>query len=398
MKRISILLAALALSAFTATAQQAVNDVKFGKGLLNYVAQDSSFSVKFAPRMQYRYYGDYDMGGENIDHTFVLRRSRFKFGGWVVNPNIVYKMEFGLSNNDLSGGNDYTKGAPRMILDAVIKYKFAPGWEFWAGQTKLPGNVERVVSSANLQLVDRSRLNSRFNIDRDLGVHLRHKSKLPMGMVTKEKFAISQGEGRNITGGNVGGLQYTARLEFLPFGEFAKKGDYTHAALVREETPKLMLAYTYNFNADAVKTRGNMGDYMYLADGSFYHTDITTHFVDAVMKYKGISFQGEWTTRSAAAAVAVEADGTATGDVVLTGGGYSAQLGYMLTDHYEVVGRYTSLAFGQETGKDPFTQYTAGFNNYIVGHKLKVQSDISYIIDEKGNEGVAFRLGFDLHF
>ena len=49
---------------------------------------------------------------------------------------------------------------------------------FGLDKLKLPGNVERVVSSANLQLIDRSLLNSRFNIDRDLGIQLRHKTKL----------------------------------------------------------------------------------------------------------------------------------------------------------------------------------------------------------------------------
>ena len=42
----------------------------------------------------------------------------------------------------------------------------------------------------------------------------------------KETFAISQGEGRNISRGNIGGHQYTVRVELLPFGEFKSKGDY----------------------------------------------------------------------------------------------------------------------------------------------------------------------------
>ena len=63
-------------------------------------------------------------------------------------------MELGLTNKDISGASDFTKDAPRLILDAVVKWGFAPGWELWAGQTKLPGNIERVISSANLQFVD----------------------------------------------------------------------------------------------------------------------------------------------------------------------------------------------------------------------------------------------------
>ena len=148
-------------------------------------------------------------------------------------------------------------------------WNFAGNWELWAGQTKLPGNVERVVSSANLQLVDRSLLNSRFNIDRDLGIQLRHKTNLGGDFLMREKFSISQGEGRNVTEGNEGGLQYTARLEFLPFGTFKSKGDYSQSDLKREEKPKLMVGFTYNYNQDAVRERGFAGDYMIRTDGLF---------------------------------------------------------------------------------------------------------------------------------
>ena len=56
-KKLAWSIVLLNLVTFTVNAQQAVNDISFGKGLMNYVAADSSFSVKFAPRMQVRYYG-----------------------------------------------------------------------------------------------------------------------------------------------------------------------------------------------------------------------------------------------------------------------------------------------------------------------------------------------------
>ncbi|MGI9540563.1 MAG: porin, partial [Flavobacteriaceae bacterium] len=39
---------------------QEVSDTKFGKGMINFIAKDSSFSVKFAPRIQSRYQGQWD--------------------------------------------------------------------------------------------------------------------------------------------------------------------------------------------------------------------------------------------------------------------------------------------------------------------------------------------------
>ena len=387
------------LISVSAHAQQGVNDISFGKGLMNYVAADSSFSAKFAPRMQVRYYGNsgFDNGSPGkVDHDFLIRRSRFKFDGWAYHPSIKYKMEFGLTNNDISGANEFTKDAPRLILDAVLKWGFAPGWELWAGQTKLPGNIERVISSANLQLVDRSMLNSKFNIDRDMGLQLRHKSTFG-NAVTKEKFAISQGEGRNITAGNVGGLQYTARLEVLPFGEFTKKGDYMGSSTVREKSPKLLLAYTYDLNSNAVKDRSNMGSYMYLADGSLYQTNITTQFVDVAFKYEGFSLMSEWASRGAADPVAVEADGTTTGAIVLVGSAFNVTMGQFISEKVEVAARYTTLMFDEIAETDNTTQYTLGLNKFVVGHKLKVQSDISYTTIAGEASGVMFRTGFELH-
>lgn len=396
-------LAALALVAFvfSAHAQQGVDETSFGKGLLNYTAKDNSFSVKFAPRFQVRQYSSWDANGSGYDkaeHGFLVRRARLKFDGFAYSKNLKYKIELGLSNNDLSGSNPYTKNAPNQILDAVIMWTFAKNWELWAGQTKLPGNVERVVSSANLQLIDRSLLNSRFNIDRDLGIQLRHKSKWSDNFITREKFALSQGEGRNVTSGNEGGLQYTARFEVLPFGEFAKKGDYSNADLAREQSPKLMLTYTYNHNNNAVKTRSGLGSYMQLSDGSLYQTDINTTFVDAMFKYSGISVMAEYAKRVSDDPIAVNPDGSATGTVVWDGSAVNAQIGYLFKNNVELVGRYTSVDYAEVTSKADEKQYTIGISKYIVGHKLKVQSDLVKTFVGGENDNIQFRSGFELHF
>uniref|UniRef100_UPI0030D85EB4 porin n=1 Tax=uncultured Winogradskyella sp. TaxID=395353 RepID=UPI0030D85EB4 len=295
--------------------------------------------------------------------------------------------------------NEFNRNTPRYILDAVIMWNFADNWELWAGQTKLPGNVERVVSSANLQLIDRSLLNSRFNIDRDLGIQLRHKSNLGGDFLMREKLSVSQGEGRNVSEGNIGGLQYTARLEFLPFGTFKSKGDYSQSDLKREAKPKLMIGFTYNLNQNAVRERGFAGDYMIRTDGSIYETDQITIFADAMFKYKGFSFMGEYAKRTADEAIATETDGTTpTGDIVLTGNALNLQAGYLFKSNYEIAARFTTVDYESETGALPTAQYTLGGSRYVVGHKLKVQSDISYTSLDGNDSNITFRLGFDIHF
>ncbi|WP_299249423.1 porin [uncultured Lacinutrix sp.] len=399
--KIKFILTALLVCALFSLNAQEISDTKFGKGLINFTAKDSSFSIKFAPRFQFRSTSSWDYDGnqyESPDHNFIIRRARLKFNGFAYSPKLKYKIELGLSNRDISGANDFNRNTPRIILDAVVMWNFAKNFELWAGQTKLPGNIDRVVSSANLQLIDRSLLNSRFNLDRDVGVQLRHKSNLGGHFLMREKIAISQGEGRNVSEGNIGGLQYTGRLELLPFGEFQSKGDYIQAAIKREETPKLMVGATYNYNQDAVRERSGLGDYMFRSDDSLYETDITTVFVDAMFKYQGFSFMGEYASRSAENAIAIDLDGTPTGDIVLTGNAVNLQAGYMFKSNYEIAARFTTLDFDPETGTDPQEQYTLGASRYIVGHKLKVQSDLSYTTLNGTEDNITFRIGFDIHF
>jgi hypothetical protein len=392
----------LCLSTVFSITSQEISDTSFGNGLINFTAKDSSFSIKFAPRFQMRYISSWDHNGDKYDsaeQNFIIRRARLKFDGFAYSPKLKYKIELGLSNRDLSGANQFNRNTPRYILDAVLMWHFAKNWELWAGQTKLPGNVERVISSGNLQLINRSLLNSRFTLDRDIGLQLRHKFYLGDTFLIREKVALSQGEGRNVTEGNEGGLQYTARLELLPFGAFKSKGDYSASDLKREEKPKLSLAFTYDLNADAVRERSVMGDYMFKSDGTLYETDQTTVFVDAMYKHNGFSFMGEYAKRTADAPVALDTDGvTPTGDIVLVGNALNLQAGYLFKSNYEIAGRFTTLDYETVANALPVKQYTLGLNKFVHGHKLKVQSDISYASVDGNDDNITFRLGFDFHF
>jgi hypothetical protein len=381
---------------FTAYAQQ-VESPKFGKGLFNLVGKDSSWTMKVGIRMQALAISTWE-DGENPEANFLIRRSRLKFDGFAVSPKLQYKIELGLSNRDISGASPFTSDAPRYILDAVLKWNFYENFVLWFGQTKLPGNRERVISSANLQQVDRSLLNSRFNIDRDIGFQLRHHTNLSDTFIIKEIFSFSQGEGRNITKGNLGGHQYTGRIELFPFGNFESKGDYKGSDLKREETPKLSLAVSYDHNNNAVKTRSNMGDYMD-TDTGFFETNINTLFIDTMFKYKGFSFMGEYADRDAKDPFAKNSDGSLTGDIVQVGKGYNFQTGYLLKNDWEISARYTNIELDKDiTGEDVEKQFTLGLSRYIVGHSLKVQSDISYLTQDNNNDEIMFRFQVDIHF
>ena len=380
---------------------QETNAPKFGKGLFNLVGQDSTWTMKVGLRFQTLATSQWNVsnGLSNQESAMLIRRSRLKFDGFAYSPKLKYKVELGLSNRDQSGASEYTSNAPRYILDAVLKWNFSGNFVLWFGQTKLPGNRERVISSANLQQVDRSLLNSRFTIDRDMGMQLRHHFNLTDTFIVKEILSIAQGEGRNITTGNLGGYQYTTRVELLPFGNFTSKGDYKGSDLKFEPKPKLAFGAAFDFNNDASKTRSNQGSYMVNNTGGLYSTNITTLFLDAMYKHKGFSFMAEYANRDADNPLAKNDDGTLTGDQVQIGNGLNLQSGYMLSKTVEVSGRYTNISLDKTiTGKGAENQYTLGVSKYISGHNLKVQTDLSYTdIGFKTNE-LMFRLQVDIHF
>jgi len=379
---------------------QETNAPKFGKGLFNLKGKDSTWTMKVGMRFQTLATSGWDVNGglNNPSASMLIRRSRLKFDGFAYSPKLKYKLELGLSNRDMSGASAFTSNSPRYILDAVLKWNFSGNFVLWAGQTKLAGNRERVVSSGDLQMVDRSLLNSRFNIDRDIGLQLRHHFNLTDTFIVKEVFSISQGEGRNVTTGNLGGHQYTSRLEILPFGNFASKGDYRGSDLKFETSPKLAIGVTYDFNNNAVKNRSNQGSYM-INDTGFYETNISTLFVDAIYKHKGFSLMAEYANRDAADPYAKNSDGSLTGAEVQVGNGINVQSGYLLSKTVELSTRYTNIALNKSiTGKGSENQYTLGLSKYVAGHKLKVQTDLSYTdIGFKTNQ-LLYRVQVDIHF
>jgi len=368
-------------SIYSASSQDITNN-RFGKGLINVFAKDSSWSSKVAFRYQTRYEGNYDLVDSDYTGRAFVRRARIKGNGFAFSPKITYKFEYDVANG--------------YVLDAVVKWNFTGNWTVWFGQTKLPGNIERVFSSQKLQLVDRSLLNSKFTLDRDAGAQLRHHFKLGNTFLVREIFAVSQGEGLNDKSKSTGN-GYTGRIELLPFGNFTKKGDYFAADLKREKTPKLMLSATYDFNQNAMLSRGQKGDYL-IGDLE----NLQTLFIDAHFKYQGFSFFGEYVDRKTSDGSPLLENSFVNGESIdecyYTGESINLQLGYLMKNNWEIAGRYTNVNANDFYDNNDLNQYTIGFSKYVVGHNLKVQTDFSYTTEQGENDKLLFRLQTEFNF
>ena len=388
MKKVFILMF-ICLGAKLSFAQDITRN-RFGKGIFNVIAEDSSWSSKVAFRFQTRYDGYYDFADSTYTDRAYVRRARIKGHGYAFSPRLKYKFEYDVHNG--------------FVLDAVIKWNFAGNWTVWFGQTKLPGNIERVFSSQKMQLVDRSLLNSKFTLDRDAGGQLRHHFKIGNTFLVREIFAFSQGEGLNQKPES-SGHGYTGRIELLPFGNFTKKGDYFASDLKREETPKLMLSATYDYNQKALRTRGQMGDYI-STDLLGELRDLESIFIDAHFKLKGFSFFGEYVnkvTRNGSAVLEgtfddVLGEFTSVNLSYYTGSAINLQMGYLMKNNWEIAGRFTQVTPEKITLNNDINQYTIGFSRYVVGHNLKVQGDISLTQEATKENKLMFRLQTEFNF
>lgn len=364
-------------------------DFKFGKGL-QITAADSSVSLKIRFRFQSLLNTETELFTDrewDTDASFMIRRARLKFDGWAWSPRFVYKVELALSNRDLSSSRDFaqTSGAPKIILDAVLKYKLNKHLSLWAGQTKLPGNRERVVSSQSLQFVDRSRVNSIFNIDREMAIQLHGKFPAFGQAILQPAFSWSMGEGRNITIGNTGEYHYTGRLEFLPLGAFSGKGDYFQSDLAREATPKLAIGATLSLN-EGTSRQSATGHFLVDSLGNYLAHDVQTFFLDFILKYQGFSLMGEYADKKVTDLMRPDVKSRTREEVMdkngrsyLTGKGYNLQVSYLFKNNVELATRFTKVRPDTPVSFNKVNEYTLGISKYISGHDLKLQSDISLI-------------------
>ncbi len=346
---------------------------------IEFVAKDSLFSTQFQFRIQNR------LGYESMSMTdftpesfeFRIRRLRLRFKGFVFNPKWTYHVQLSFSRGDMDWESTKLSGtntSVNIIRDAIISYQVTPSFGITVGQTKLPGNRQRVVSSGDQQFVDRSIVNSTFTLDRDCGIFLNYEKNY-----FRLKGAITTGEGRNVLKSDKG-LSYTARLEILPFGKFTGNNDYVEGDLAREPKPKLSIAASYNYNALALRNGGQLGTDLYSA------TNMQNLHLDILFKYKGFAFYNEFCERISDKPVTVDVTGTKFSSVYV-GVGNLTQISYLFKNNYEVAARYAFIApFSSVYANTAYPTVNlnreehlhVGVTKYIVGHRLKVQANVTY--------------------
>ena len=236
----------------------------------------------------------YDVRGpDDWRHQIQIRRARLQLSGYTFSPNVRFKLEIALSPADVGISDSQVDGVPTRspLLDFYVDFRHLRDLQVRVGQYKVPSNRQRVISSGNLQLVDRSILNAEMTLDRDVGFDLRSADFLGLGKL-RYYAGVYMGRGRGARGYDDFGLMYLGRVEVLPFGLF---DDYVEGDFDRTG-PRLSLGAGYVHVDRARRNRGILGDVP--VDGGT--TDTHHLFVDAHFKARGFSLLAEWSWRSGA--------------------------------------------------------------------------------------------------
>jgi phosphate-selective porin OprO and OprP len=342
----------------------------FGSGL-GWTTPDSTYQLNLRFRMQNRAtYTSFENDEDSIEAA--IRRLRLRFDGYVGDPRFLYAIQLSFSPGDVG---ELEEGRNiNIIRDAVMFYRPNRHWNFAFGQTKLPGNRQRLNSSGALQLTDRSINNAAFNIDRDFGIQAYHLNENINRFSYNIKTAISTGEGRNWTDHSSTNLAYTARGELFPLGTFRNNGMFFEGDLVREETPKLLFGGTYHYNQGAHRSQGQRG--IILGEPR----DLTSIFLDFMLKYRGFAYQAAWMERSTDDALTWSEDGGRVA-YVFTGQGFDHQASYLFPSNYELVLRYSSQQRNRNVSTRPnidVEQISFGVTRYIWEHALKIQTELTF--------------------
>lgn len=344
----------------------------FGKGL-GLTSPDSIFQLNIRFRMQNRASYLHDESLEDDVINAEVRRLRLRFDGYVGNPQFMYAIQLSFAPGDTGGEIEEGQNL-QIVRDAVVFYQYSESWTFSFGQTKLPGNRQRMNSSGGLQFTDRSINNAKFSLDRDFGFQAHNLNEFKDKFSYNFKAAITTGEGRNDTGNSDTGLAYTGKVELFPLGPFKNNGSFFEGDIVREEKPKLMLSGAYSFNNKANKTQGQLGEML------FDKRDMSAVFLDAMLKYKGWAFMSAYMSRMANEPITVNPLDVNEKSIVYVGNGMDYQLSYLFPSNLELMGRYSfqNMHKDVETYFPNQKQYSLGVTKYIWEHAFKLQGELTF--------------------
>tara|TARA_X000000368_G_scaffold152652_1_gene120300 strand:+ start:545 stop:1879 length:1335 start_codon:yes stop_codon:yes gene_type:complete len=383
----------------------AFNTYNFGEGL-EFVSEEEHFfklGGYIQPFVESRFIFNDTLGENYNDNRFRLRRLRVRLSGNSLSYNLNYRVQF-----DLSGVSETGEESSNLLLDAFLTYSFNKRTKLTIGQRSLRSdNRELPMSSASLQLVERSRLTSSFAAIRDFGLFLQRDFRFKNGSYLRNYFEITSGDGMNNFQKDHGGLKYGGRIDYVPFGLFTNMGQFRQADIMRERSVKLVVGVNYSYNQGMSSRRGRGGGQILYLDslGNESLPDFIKMGVDFMLKAQGFSVLGEYQKTSSivpdditqrarnngtvSSSFLVDGQENVTNYVngrIMLGSAYNIQMGYLLKSLYSFDLRYTHIESDEFSFLNNGTfynrpnYYSFGISKYFArNYGFKIQASITYV-------------------
>lgn len=402
------------------------------------LSQDDSYSFRIRGWLQ-PWFQSLEYEGDNeirFANRFRMRRARINFEGNPGNQRLYYRLQFDLTGN----GPERYFASKKYLLDAFVRYNITNQIRVTFGQ-RMPKTDNREVwmRSNTLQFVERSRLTSSFSSLREFGLLFRGNFRTKGGAYLRPYFSVANGDGENVFNADKGGLKVGGRIDFLPFGTFAKYGQWRQVDVVRELIPKLVIGAHYSVFNDVTSRRGRSESYsrqfIYINDsngnGSFDRgeerlPDYTKYGIDFMFKYKGFFALGEYIKSSVSIPDDITHRNDAYSDLpldqqsyttsfrkrvgrttdfvdispeeyvrnqMILGEAFNIQMGYLFKNGLSIDGRYTHLVsedfsyLNSPLYNNRPNQYTIGLGKFLTkNYGAKIQASYSWV---DGSHGIS---------
>lgn len=365
-------------------------ELGYNKGFY-FRTRDDKFFMRMTGRIQMRYgYTDRDNeSGEEDDSSFMIRRSRLKWDGYAYN-HFDYKIELALRSQGTKSTDtdDGDRAKAVELIDWWAEYKKYPFAKIRFGQWKVPFNRQRVVSSANLQMIDRASSQDEFNMDRQVGAMV---SGDLFGKKLEYYAGMFNGNGRNESENDNNEHLYIFRASYNPFGGYGKGIGEKESDLDWSETPKAHISGAVAFDSAADESITLDSGKVTMAD-----VDRTSVVAEYGFKYKGFSTSAEAYWRKY----------DDIGGKSIIDKGFFVQGGYFLIPkHLEIAGRYSLVDFDNRRETDAVRETALGINYFWAGHSKKLQFNVIRMDNELPHSASVsddidyfYRLQFQLAF
>ncbi|MBI1909857.1 MAG: hypothetical protein HYS22_06780 [Deltaproteobacteria bacterium] len=344
-------------------------EYKVGEGL-QVTSADGSRQINFQERVQGRFtYNALDAVADT--ETFAIQRGKIRVFGFVFEKRLQFGLQINLATRNaatttavcLDAGCTKTANAVTAegttglatLEDFFIDWVPTETLGIKFGQFDVPFLIQQLTSDGKQQFVDRSLATDFFNFGRDIGISLHGNLSDHFGYA----IFVVNGEGVNNLNRNKAVLT-GLRLEFPILGKYS----YSESDSDDSDKPNLGAGLAYAFNKSANATQGGT-----IAAG----TKASHATIDLGYKHKGWSFQG--------AGMLTRTHETAA----FTNWGYNGQAGwFVIPKKFEVVGKAGGTIF---SGAVPNQyEYASGFNYFIKGHPIKLQTDYTFLINNRGQD------------